>query len=743
VTVNVRMRTNVLCQTLYEQDEITSLGETSARQLAQRLFYWEVLEFRRKYPFLIPNAWTLSPELTPRQRAEKDAFLPLPGAKRSTGWKWRQELTPMSPHQGIVPFFRQDQAPSRPPAQAAPPIPSSPAGPAAPPPRRAPVDEQAQIIDAPLNARLLVLAPPGTGKTETLKRRLCAMINAGAIRSPSQEIVVLSFTRSAVEEVRRRILDGVRAGLQDNLRYVQVLTFDSFTTRLLLLDLSLEELPREGYDQRISEFTRRLLSGKLPAAEEAVERIRYLLVDEVQDMVGPRAEMVLELARRVVARSGGVIFLGDPAQAIYDWQQRDRRGLSSAEFLARAREVLGDGQKEVELVSYHRYTAETREWVMAARHAMGKDGQSPDGAALHGLLRRLPDTCLDDVTRLVKDGKRTAILTRTNLEAFQIGDQLRRQGVRHTVWKGSSGDYWPGWLARLTFEFRMNRMSLEMARTRWKQLVGERERLAFDEATEFLQGHGLLTQGYIDLTDMARRVREATPRQLGVQSQPGGLIVSTIHRSKGLEFDRVLVLKPRSDISGQSEENRILYVAATRARQELRLLDREAKILRQGSLQLYDETLEHFCLRERKKAWLLLDGLEEIDLESLAQLPSGPGSVGGAQLQETLWHAFAGRPGETDAAILPDGSCVLLLSVSDEGQVESRPLCRLALPTGDDLRAIGRAFRKCVTRLTAVPVADLATVAFPWEQRVSTEFLGSARLALAPVLYGLAAVHMN
>ena len=170
------------------------------------------------------------------------------------------------------------------------------------------------------------------------------MINTGKIRSPSQEIVVLSFTRSAVEEIRRRILAGVKAGFQDNLRYAHVQTFDSYATRLMLLDLPLEELPGEGYDQRIQEFTRRLVAGRLPEAKEAVGRIRYLLVDEVQDMGSPRAEMVLELARWVVTQDGGVVFFGDPAQAIYDWQQRDRPGLSSTEFLRQARQVLGDSQ---------------------------------------------------------------------------------------------------------------------------------------------------------------------------------------------------------------------------------------------------------------------------------------------------------------------------------------------------------------------------------------------------------------
>jgi len=569
------------------------------------------------------------------------------------------------------------------------------------------------------------------------------MINTGKIRSPSQEIVVLSFTRSAVEEIRRRILAGVKAGFQDNLRYVHVQTFDSYATRLLLLDLPLEGLSGEGYDQRIQEFTRRLVAGRLPEAKDAVGRICYLLVDEVQDMVGPRAEMVLELARRVVTQDGGVVFFGDPAQAIYDWQQRDRPGLSSTEFLRQARQVLGNSRREVELTTYHRYTAAMKEWVVAARRAMGPDGQSPDGASLNDFLHQLPEARLEDLPTLMQDGKRTAVLTRTNLEAFQIGDWCCHQGIGHTVWKGSSGDYWPGWLARLTFGFKMERMSLDMAKRRWDQLVRTRERLVFEEAKEFLQARGLLVQGYLDLAALARRVREETPRLLGPLTTPVGLIISTIHRFKGLEFDRVCVLKPRSDFIGHAEEVRVLYVAATRARQELRLLDRQDRVLRQGSRLLYDKTLEHFILGNHKKASLLLDGLEEIDLESLLEPPGGPGGISGSGLQQTLWETFAGHSGEMEAAVREDGSCVLLLRVMHESTVHVLPLCRLADPVRDDLAQIRLAWRKSVTGFTAVPLVDLATVAFPWEHRNTADCLGTARLALAPVLYGPAVVQMS
>ena len=51
--------------------------------------------------------------------------------------------------------------------------------------------------------------------------------------------------------------------------------------------------------------------------------------------------------------------------------------------------------------------------------------------------------------------------------------------------------------------------------------------------------------------------------------------ISTIHRAKGLEWDNVIVLRPEPPTDeADAEEQRVVFVAATRARQELWRLSR-------------------------------------------------------------------------------------------------------------------------------------------------------------------------
>ena len=110
--------------------------------------------------------------------------------------------------------------------------------------------EQVDVIQRSAEERLLVTAPAGTGKTHVLPRRLEHLVEEEGLRGGDQ-VVVLSFSRAAVGEVRRRLED-----VQGLARNVRIVTFDSFATWMLgivLLDDSWAEI---GYDGRIRACTR-------------------------------------------------------------------------------------------------------------------------------------------------------------------------------------------------------------------------------------------------------------------------------------------------------------------------------------------------------------------------------------------------------------------------------------------------------------------------------------------------------
>lgn len=94
-----------------------------------------------------------------------------------------------------------------------------------------PTGQQQAVIDQ-RGANLLVLAGPGTGKTETLARRFASLVSDGV---PPHQILVLTFSRRAADEMRDRVLlrmhEARGTGLAVSELFVK--TFHSFCARLL------------------------------------------------------------------------------------------------------------------------------------------------------------------------------------------------------------------------------------------------------------------------------------------------------------------------------------------------------------------------------------------------------------------------------------------------------------------------------------------------------------------------------
>ena len=85
--------------------------------------------------------------------------------------------------------------------------------------------EQLAVVEAAVDARLLVVAGAGQGKTEVVASRIDYLVKSEDL-SASREVLVLSFSRAAVTAVRTRLHDR-------DVPAANVRTFDSFAGQLL------------------------------------------------------------------------------------------------------------------------------------------------------------------------------------------------------------------------------------------------------------------------------------------------------------------------------------------------------------------------------------------------------------------------------------------------------------------------------------------------------------------------------
>jgi hypothetical protein len=421
--------------------------------------------------------------------------------------------------------------------------------------------EQRAVVDAGLDERLLVLAGAGTGKTETLVARIRRLV-ADEELAPGRELLVLSFSRAAVGEMRRRIGLGVGRS-----RRVRPITFDSFATRLLA-SLPPDTTPagwrERSYDGRIAAATDALATE---AGRDALTEYRHVFVDEIQDLVDVRAGLVLALLE-IIPR---FTLLGDPAQAIYDHNIRgNAQKISSDAFLAAVRSQHPDLQTLV--LSENQRTS--FEALDDAGHLLRRPNPDLDRVTddLNEIRRELEPLGAFDDLPLALNGtlRRSAVLCRTNVDAFRVSQMFFEAGLPHRLQGEATDTVLPAWLARLFAGVERTAWS----RSRLDALVEERlgEADPDPETVWRLLSNSVSEDHAVDLDRLRRRISLRMVDDELVAPSPADIVVSTVHRAKGLEFDLVFThVRPdmgKSD-SERLEELRVVYVAFSRARDEI------------------------------------------------------------------------------------------------------------------------------------------------------------------------------
>lgn len=414
--------------------------------------------------------------------------------------------------------------------------------------------QAAASIDA--SGRQVVIAGPGSGKTEVVSA-LVEHLVVNEELDPEFSLLVLSFSRAAVHAVTRRLhAADVQAA-------ASVRTLDSLAQRIV----------REAYDEDTSGprmFDRRIERAGQALRSEAwrgIEELEHLVIDEVQDVVGIRAEFVLALLAALPDATGFTL-LGDPAQAIYDFQLTREHSTTSNDLIARVEAMPGVVRREL----FGSYRAGTRD--AAAAVALRGIGDP----SLHGAEDEIEDFLLgiapvDDegIHELARRYPRgTVVLTATNGQALMEAEGLWKHGVPVHVRRPLTApvvDAWVGDVLGRAGSWSLDDLTSAMGGTdsavdRWRAI------------------RGWSTPGsrVVDTREVARRLRYGTvPGELQ-PGEPDTAVVSTVHRAKGLEFDTVVFADYVSARDSDEDAARIArarYVALTRARFRLLRVERD------------------------------------------------------------------------------------------------------------------------------------------------------------------------
>lgn len=439
--------------------------------------------------------------------------------------------------------------------------------------------EQEGIATAPADQRILVIAGAGTGKTHVLIERLATLADQYAL-SLADEVLVMSFSRAAVGEIRRRMRQ--RTG---TLPYGAVVTFDSFASRLLAHHDSSTSWTSKGFDGRIEAALRLIATSE--DAQQELRRIRHVIVDEVQDLVGVRCELV----QSILEHSGnGFTLFSDPAQGIYNFQATNplERQLGSLVFLDWVTTKLSGSPTRVVTLG-HNFRYQTNEARIAEWAGEKLNSAVPNyPQILEALERNVLDLNpirdigdlileLEAISREGSLGGTIGILCNYNFEVLRISQRLAQNGVVHHYQRSATDRPVPGWVGQVLRSCD----STSLGKRHFEGLATKHNCIPENAWALLKRFDPARNSDNIDVSKLQERIRLGDIPADFTPTIEAPIVVSTIHRAKGLEFDRVVLVEPSVPLTAEPEfvpeRARQLYVALTRARQQYGFLARRAR----------------------------------------------------------------------------------------------------------------------------------------------------------------------
>lgn len=433
-------------------------------------------------------------------------------------------------------------------------------------------DGQQAVIGAPASERILVAAGPGTGKTHVACNRIAAIVGDDL---SAARIWIISFTRTAVHEIRNRLI----ATLEDtaDAAAVKIATLDSVAWTVHS-GFSKDTVFTGSYDENIEQTLRRIKEDE--EVQDHFQRLRHLIVDEAQDIVGVRADLVLAIVDALTEDCGVTVF-ADEAQAIYGFTEDTRRVATPGTRLV---EELGRrGFKTVSLDRVHRTDSPTLLKIFTEVRKRVLDRKAPAaarGPLVRSEITRLADAKVGeakklDLSKLPENG---LVLMRQRCDVL-LASSYNQDKPHRLRMSGLPARVLP-WVGFLLWDYPDRRLTRSVYDQRWKQVAvmpGAPQpeiawRLLFEAAGE--------SETVIDVHRLRTVLGRPNPPSMFTSPEFGdsGPVIGTIHASKGREAEEVcLYLPPESDDgdaeADADEEIRVMFVGATRARKKLSIGD--------------------------------------------------------------------------------------------------------------------------------------------------------------------------
>ena len=421
---------------------------------------------------------------------------------------------------------------------------------------------QLDIIKDQDSKYIVVAAGPGSGKTKLLTHKLASLFMMEDVKH--EQMMMLTFSRAAATEFKKRLMTLIG----DAANFIQIMTFHSYCFDLLGKVGSIEK------SDNIIKFTvERINAGEVDLTKLTKT---VLVIDEAQDM----SEAEFSLVKVLMKENDNlrVIAVGDDDQNIFEW-----RGSSSAHFESLLNEP---DAKKYELVDNYRSYANIVEFANQFALSITRRFKTIPIVPIKNkngnisICKLSSENIAIPVVNMIQNKKlsgSTCIIVKTNEEAINIVGLLNKNDItaRKIQTNNDFNLYNLAELRNFIDDIDKNNNSYAITDDIWQQAKDNLKKKYHNGndlsvAQKLIMDFEEINNKIKYKSDFKQFVRESKLEDF-ISASEGSILVSTIHQTKGREFDNVFLALSRS-YELDDIRKREIYVAITRAKQNLHIL---------------------------------------------------------------------------------------------------------------------------------------------------------------------------
>jgi ATP-dependent DNA helicase RecQ len=413
---------------------------------------------------------------------------------------------------------------------------------------------QTEIIDDASSRVIVVAAGPGSGKTKVLVHKLAALYQLEDVKH--EQLLMLTFSRAAATEFKKRLIELIGNAAH----FIDISTFHSYAFNLLGKVGNLEDVK-----DVINQATKMIEQGEV---ETGLITKTVIVIDEAQDMSVDEFNFIKALMS--VGENTRLIAVGDDDQNIYEFRNSSSEYMRLIATNATIYYLPINYRSAVNIVSL------ANDFLGGIINRLKKDFEIKSETTQAGTVRLIKHKSKNMEIPLVQNLLNTytsgtaAVLTATNEDALRVFGLLQKHGIRTRLIQEN-----PGFnlldLAEIRYFLKQMGKETKISNSLWESGIEKLQSTYGDSdclpsCLKLLSAFEI-THSQKYQTDLQMFISESKFEHFFEHDQ-SEVVISTIHKAKGREFDSVYMMLPNA-FCRTDEEKRIIYVGITRAKTAL------------------------------------------------------------------------------------------------------------------------------------------------------------------------------